>query len=64
MSLNKQVLGKEDLINYFLSGSKKSFLKIGTEHEKFLFNKTSKKPISYKGNISVIKRRKKYFRFN
>jgi len=55
MSLNKQVLGKEDLINYFLSGSKKSFLKIGTEHEKFLFNKTSKKPISYKGNISVIK---------
>jgi len=55
MSLNKQVLGKEDLINYFSSGSKKSFLKIGTEHEKFLFNKTSKKPISYRGNISVIK---------
>jgi len=55
MNLSKKVLGKNDLINYFLSGSKKKFLKIGTEHEKFLFNKISKKPISYAGNISIIK---------
>jgi glutamate--cysteine ligase len=30
---------KEDLVNYFISGSKlKKNVKIGTEHEKFLFD--------------------------
>jgi len=36
---------KDDLINYFISGSKlKSEWRIGTEHEKFLFDLKSKIP--------------------
>ena len=36
---------KEDLINYFNKGSKlKINLRIGTEHEKFLFDLKNKNP--------------------
>jgi len=53
ISLNKRISSKDSIIKYFLSGCKKNNLKIGTEHEKFLFNKETKKPISYKGKKSV-----------
>ena len=47
---------KEDLINYFNSGSKlKVDCKIGTEHEKFLFDLKNKNSIPYDGNISILK---------
>jgi len=53
MNLNKIVSSKDVLVKYFLAGCKKNNLKIGTEHEKFLFNKENKGPISYKGKQSV-----------
>ena len=47
---------KEDLINYFNAGSKLKFdLRIGTEHEKFLFDLKNKKPIPYDGDVSILK---------
>ena len=47
---------KDDLINYFLLGSKlKSEWRIGTEHEKFLFDLKNKNPVSYDGDISILK---------
>ena len=47
---------KEDLINYFRSGEKKPVhFKIGTEHEKFIFNLYTKKPVEYsqKGILGI-----------
>lgn len=49
------ITDKEQLINYFNNGCKSSSLKIGTEHEKFLFNTKTKKPIDYKGQQSIQK---------
>jgi len=56
INLKKQIRSKQDLIDYFSSGSKKKKIcQIGTEHEKFLFNKITKKPIPFKGKNSVNK---------
>ena len=42
------MLSKENLINYFSDGEKKEEnFKIGTEHEKFLFNLETKQPIDF-----------------
>ncbi len=47
---------KEQLINYFFQGSKsKDSWRIGTEHEKFLFDLKNKNPIPYDGDISIVK---------
>ena len=47
---------KTYLVNYFFEGSKpKSNFKIGTEHEKFLFDSINKNPIPYDGDISIVK---------
>ena len=40
---------------FLKDGSKSSDLKIGTEHEKFLFNIKTKKPIGYQGPQSIEK---------
>ena len=47
------ITDKQQLIDYFHSGSKKQNLKIGTEHEKFLFHMKTKKPVSYQGSQSI-----------
>ena len=47
---------KEDLINYFNEGAKpKNEWKIGTEHEKFLFDLKNKNSIPYDGDVSILK---------
>ena len=47
---------KQQLIEYFLKGSKtKDSWRIGTEHEKFLFDLKNKTPIPYDGDISIVK---------
>ena len=47
---------KEQLIEYFLKGSKtKDSWRIGTEHEKFLFDLKNKNPIPYDGEVSILK---------
>jgi glutamate--cysteine ligase len=47
---------KEDLVGYFIKGEKlKKNIKIGTEHEKFLFNLKNKHPIPYDGDVSIVK---------
>ena len=52
----KYIENKKDLINYFIQGSKiKNSLRIGTEHEKFLFDLKNKNPIPYDGDISIVK---------
>ena len=55
IDLDSVISDKEQLINYFRNGSKSSSLKIGTEHEKFLFNSKNNKPISYTGVQSIEK---------
>jgi glutamate--cysteine ligase len=55
------MLSKENLINYFKKGEKSSDLfKIGTEHEKFLFDIKTKKPVDFSekgitGIFSILK---------
>ena len=55
------MLSKENLINYFSDGEKKEEnFKIGTEHEKFLFNLETKKPVDFsekgiKGIFNILK---------
>ena len=52
----KYIENKKDLIDYFIQGSKiKNSFKIGTEHEKFLFDLKNKNPIPYDGDISIVK---------
>ena len=51
--LDNFITNKEQLVEYFRKGSKSTFLKIGTEHEKFLFNVKNNKPISYTGSQSI-----------
>ena len=47
---------KRDLVNYFFEGSKfKDNLRIGTEHEKFLFELKNKNSIPYNGDVSILK---------
>ena len=47
---------KQQLIEYFFEGSKtKDRWRIGTEHEKFLFNLKNKNCIPYDGDISILK---------
>ena len=50
------MLTKDQLIQYFIEGEKieKNF-KIGTEHEKFIFNLYTKKPVEYsqKGILGI-----------
>ena len=47
---------KQELIEYFLKGSKsKDSWRIGTEHEKFLFDLKNKNPIPYDGEVSILK---------
>jgi len=47
---------KQQLIEYFLKGSKsKDSWRIGTEHEKFLFDLKNKNPIPYDGDVSILK---------
>ena len=47
---------KQKLIQYFVEGSKKKdSWRIGTEHEKFLFNLKNKNCIPYDGDISILK---------
>jgi glutamate--cysteine ligase len=47
---------KQELIEYFLKGSKsKDSWRIGTEHEKFLFDFKNKNPIPYDGEVSILK---------
>ena len=42
------MLNKEDLVNYFYKGIKnKNELKIGVEHEKFILDKDSLRPLNY-----------------
>ena len=49
------MLSKENLINYFKLGEKKSSaFKIGTEHEKFLFDIKTKKPVDFSENGKTI----------
>jgi len=48
------MLSKKDLINYFIEGIKsKDKMKIGVEHEKFILNKKTLKPLSYEENGGI-----------
>ena len=48
------MLKKIDLINYFIEGCKSSDnLKIGTEHEKFIYHKHNFEVIPYRGDVSI-----------
>ena len=48
------MLNKENLIKYFENGiTKKGHEKIGTEHEKFVFNKNDYSLIPYRGEQSI-----------
>jgi len=52
----KYIENKNQLIEYFIGGSKpKNNWKIGTEHEKFLFDLKTKKSIPYDGEVSILK---------
>ena len=52
----KYIENKNQLIDYFIEGSKsKSEWRIGTEHEKFLFDLKNKNPIPYDGDVSILK---------
>ena len=52
----KYIENKKDLVDYFTEGSKiKNNFRIGTEHEKFLFDLKNKNPIPYDGNVSILK---------
>ena len=55
VELDSFITDKEQLIKYFKNGAKSTSLKIGTEHEKFLFNIKNNQPISYTGSQSIEK---------
>ncbi len=49
-----KMLNKKKLIQYFESGIKlEKKLRIGTEHEKFILNKSTLQPLSYEGNNGI-----------
>jgi glutamate--cysteine ligase len=48
------MISKNELVEYFFKGIKsKDNLKIGVEHEKFILNKTTHKPLSYSGENGI-----------
>ena len=48
------MINKQDLINYFSEGIKKdNTLRIGTEHEKFIFKQNDLSLVSYDGDVSI-----------
>ena len=48
------MINKQDLINYFSEGIKKdNTLRIGTEHEKFIFKQNDLSLIPYDGDVSI-----------
>ena len=50
------IYNKQNLIDYFIDGCKKNIsFRIGTEHEKFLFDLKNKNSIPYAGDISILK---------
>ena len=49
----EQINFKEDLIKYFQEGCKKNLLRIGVEHEKFLFDKNTNRRIDFKTVLKV-----------
>jgi len=52
----KYIENKNDLINYFIEGCKENNnWRIGTEHEKFLFDLKTKKSVPYDGEVSILK---------
>ncbi len=52
----KYIENKNQLIDYFIEGSKSKLeWRIGTEHEKFLFDLKNKNSIPYDGDISILK---------
>ncbi len=52
----QNIENKQQLIDYFFQGSKtKDSWRIGTEHEKFLFDIKTKKSIPYEGEVSILK---------
>ena len=52
--MNKILKNKKEIIEYFEKGSKpKQFWKIGTEHEKFLFDLNTLEPIDYYGKNGI-----------
>ena len=55
VELDSFITDKEQLIKYFKNGAKSTSLKIGTEHEKFLFNTKNNQPITYTGSQSIEK---------
>ena len=52
--MNKILKNKKEIIEYFEKGSKpKQFWKIGTEHEKFLYDLNTLEPIDYYGKNGI-----------
>ena len=48
------MIKKDDLTEYFFRGIKsKNNLKIGVEHEKFILNSNTLKPLSYEGHNGI-----------
>mgnify|MGYP003312642589 FL=1 len=48
------MLKKSDLIKYFENGIKNtSEIKIGTEHEKFIYHKSDLSLVPYSGDVSI-----------
>ena len=52
--MKKILENKREIIEYFQKGSKsKQFWKIGTEHEKFLYDLNNLQPIDYYGKNGI-----------
>ncbi|MGB1360947.1 MAG: glutamate--cysteine ligase [Alphaproteobacteria bacterium] len=52
--MSETITNKQQLIDYFYNACKpKEQWRIGTEHEKFLFNKETKKRLTYDGDCSI-----------
>ena len=52
--MNKILENKKEIIEYFEKGFKpKQFWKIGTEHEKFLYDLNTLEPIDYRGKNGI-----------
>ena len=53
--MKKNLENKKDIIEYFEKGSKqKKFWKIGTEHEKFIYDIKTLRPINYFGKNGIL----------
>ena len=53
--MSQIIKNKEEIIKYFEKGSKpKKLWKIGTEHEKFLYDLNTLQPINYDGDNSCL----------